>query len=138
MLKVRVSRCRSRLFVLPQNWHLEPNIVTKESVSTSCHQSLRPVISLRTYYKAAKQTCSLPPLKPLPPFSPPSFITNRGKQSPGESVEEEVTEALVQKLFLHALSQHLPALKAREMECQGDRSLGETGACRKGTCRFPA
>lgn len=106
MLKVCVTRCVLGLFILPQNWQLELNTVTKESISKSCHQQLRPVIFLRTYYKAAKQTL-LSASPETPPTFLPSFIYNKEKQSPGESAEEEATggfgraDSLVQRLFLY-------------------------------------
>lgn len=79
MLKVCVTRCILGLFILPQNWQLEPNTVTKESISKSCHQQLRPVIFLRTYYKAAKQTL-LSASPETPPTFLPSFIYNKQRK----------------------------------------------------------
>lgn len=107
----QVQTDRLRLFISPKNWQLELNSVTKESTSRSCHQQLRPVISLRTYDKAAKLTLlsTLPqndfylsPLLHLQQTKQNNFVVRVGGRGRGE---EEVigglgrADSLVQRGF---------------------------------------
>ena len=120
MGKVRVITCGLGLFILPQNWQLAPSAETKESLSKSHHQQMRPVTSLRTCYKAAKLTVLSPLPQTITTFSPPAFITKQNKL-PEEMLKKSHWRPWEGRgLSFTCLGHNLAALKAKDMPRMSD------------------